>query len=147
MLSLAATRPACAQAPPVSKRRLVVHASRQEGSPNNGRSGIHDPPGWGQRGNAPKSMEAGLEQQRQLQAQHLGSAQKRSSQAAHPGGVGIDRFGAANKEILEVEKEKAGMREESASDDEWAHMSKPLKWWMEAKAVLYSWLRTGVEPL
>jgi hypothetical protein len=35
----------------------------------------------------------------------------------------------------------------TASDDEWAHMSRPQKWWMEARALLYSWLRTGVEPL
>ena len=35
----------------------------------------------------------------------------------------------------------------TASDDEWEHMSRPQKWWMDAKALLYSWLKTGVEPL
>ena len=29
----------------------------------------------------------------------------------------------------------------------YAHMSAPAKWFFELKAFLYSWLRTGVEPL
>lgn len=33
------------------------------------------------------------------------------------------------------------------SDDEWEAMPAPKKWYMELKAVLYSWLGTGVEPL
>lgn len=42
---------------------------------------------------------------------------------------------------------RAEQQDMTASDDEWEHMSRPQKWWMEAKALLYSWLRTGVEPL
>ena len=179
------------------------------------------PPARGQRGNAPKSMEAGLEQQRQLQAQHLGSAQKRSSQAGRgaspslglagsecvvrsthcysrcssplhvtarlcpacrqrtPAALASTALGRQTRRFSRSRRKRrgtgcpvatrqgvpcsmqrlacapidrvvcvsctnmplppltpssqAGMREESASDDEWAHMSKPLKWWMEAK--------------
>lgn len=136
----------------VAPRRFVVAAaSRQEGSKNKGQSGIHDSLGWGQRGGAfkkfssrsPKPHKAG--QQRQMQAQAIGD-QERSDQNAH-------RLEAANKEIMDVEKEKvekqkpATQEDLSLSDDEWEHMSKPKKWWMEAKALLYSWLGTGVEPL
>lgn len=138
-LALGASAPRTATA----RARVVVY-SRKEGSNT---SGIHDPVGWGQRGGAVKPHEAGLEQQYQQQAAHLAAQQNRSDQVAHPGAAAVNRHEAAQREILAVEQEKAVMREESVSDDEWAHMSAPQKWWMEAKAVLYSWLKTGVEPL
>jgi hypothetical protein len=63
----------------------------------------------------------------------------------HPGSAGIDRHEAAQREILAVEQERAAAareveqewaaapREVSPSDDEWEHMPKSKKWYMEAK--------------
>lgn len=92
-----------------------------------------------------KPLQEAQEQQRHMQASALEAEQQK--QAARPGSASIDRFEAANKELQHVDREKAGMRDESQSDDEWAHMSQPKKWYMEVKAALYSWLGTGVEPL
>lgn len=92
-----------------------------------------------------KPLQEAQEQQRHLQASALEAEQQK--QTARPGSASIDRFEAGDRELQQVEREKAGMREESQSDDEWAHMSQPKKWYMEVKAVLYSWLGTGVEPL
>ena len=55
-----------------------------------------------------------------------------------PGGNGTSTDAAARREILEVEADKK-------ADDEYAHMNPVAKWVMEAKAALYSWLKTGVE--
>lgn len=94
-----------------------------------------------------KPTVAGMEAAAAQQAAHLAAQQERSEHGVHPGSAGVDKYEAVQREILEVEQEKAEMREGSVSDDEWAHMSTPKKWYMEAKALLYSWLGTGVEPL
>ncbi|KAI3426270.1 hypothetical protein D9Q98_008645 [Chlorella vulgaris] len=142
-----------------------VRVGSAKGS-NKGGSGIHDPIGWGQRGGAVKPHETGMEEAAHLEAAHLAAETKRTEKL-QPGGAGVNRREAAQREILEVQREKgqaqapaqekvqaveqateqAQPREASQSDDEWEHMPAPKKWLMEAKALLYSWLRTGVEPL
>ncbi|KAL4438239.1 hypothetical protein ABPG77_010600 [Micractinium sp. CCAP 211/92] len=146
-LVLSPTRPSLRH--PTARRaarptRSVIFSALGKQGPGH----IHDPVGIGQQGGAVKPLQEAQEQQRHMQAAALEAEQQK--QAARPGSASLDRFEAANKEIQQVEQEKAGMREESQSDDEWAHMSRPKKWCVGQQgrgAALYSWLRTGVEPL
>lgn len=133
-VSLGAPRPA---------RRTVspVFASKK-----GGRGGIHDPAGpTGSVGageaNARKEQLA-QEESFRVAGQHLAAEDLRSSQRAGghaPGSAGVDRIAAASAELREIDEERA--------QEEWDHMGRVDKWFMEAKNLLYSWLKTGVEPL
>lgn len=54
------------------------------------------------------------------------------------GGAGVDRHEAAQREILQMQDEKAGQpqqRSVTASDDEWEHMPVQKKWCVESVCV------------
>ena len=123
------------------RRTVVVQAFKKDG-----RSGIHDPAGpagsWGAGESKARQERRAQEQSFQLDEQHLANTDNRSDQRAGnhlPGHAGVDRVAAVNAELAEMAEEKA--------NEEYENMPKAQKWLMEAKNALYSWLKTGVEPL
>ena len=84
----------------------------------------------------------------------LDKRQHRSDQKHHkkgPGHISNVPRDRIDNEIEEVESEAQSEVQEGkaqyASDEEYAHMGRLQKWFMEAKATLYEFLKSGVEPL
>jgi hypothetical protein len=115
------------------------------------RSGIHDPAGpagsWGQGERVSRREHAAQEESFQRQGAALGAEDARAERrhGSHPAGHvgGLDRQRQVGAEMAEVAEERA----DAAADEEYSHMGRLQKWALEAKAWLYAWLKTGVEPL
>lgn len=125
------------------KSRTSVHVSAFK---KDGKSGIHDPSGpAGSHGTGEmKARRERLAQEEgfQLNEQEIVKEDNRAEQRAGnhlPGHAGVNKVAAVNAELQEMAEEKA--------NEEYENMSKVQKWLMEAKNALYSWLKTGVEPL
>lgn len=113
--------------------------------------GIHDPAGphgaaWGS--GIPKGgkNEAAQEARMVEAASRMDAKAHLSDQKHHNKSPG--HISSINRENIENEIE--GIEAEKRvydSDEEYSHMSTVQKWLMEAKAKLYEFLKTGVEPL
>ena len=120
-----------------------LHAFKKDAE----KSGIHDPSGpvgeWGSGNAKSKQQFQAQEEKFAREQQHMAAENIRAEQrlGGHsPGHTTVNKIAAVDAEFQEVAKEKA-------ADDEYAHMGRLEKLFMEAKGVLYSWLKTGVEPL
>jgi hypothetical protein len=126
--------------------RVATSASKDQRS-----GGIHDPSGpSGATGSGlPKSgkMHEAQEEGYRKRNGILEEKELRASQRqGHKGSGNTPRVNKEriDAEIREVEEEaKPGY----TSDEEYKNMGRVQKWVMEAKAALYAWLKTGVEPL
>ena len=109
-------------------------------------------PGRGSGERLAKPHQAGQEEAARLRAADLEAQSRRSEHAgghavSASGVAGAAREAAARTELSEVAGERAEAAAEAAADEEYSHMGRVQKWLMEAKAALYAWLKTGVEPL
>ena len=114
------------------------------------RSGIHDPAGptgsWGQGERIARKEQAAQEEAFGVRGAALEAQEVRSEhrQGAHPPGhAHVDRAAAVRKEMGEMGQEKA----DAAADEEYSHLSRLQKWFLELKGALYAFLKTGWEPL
>lgn len=131
----------------VLRRPQPKHVSvKPHSGKRDGQSGIHDPAGpqnsWGAGEARARQERLAQEEGFRLSEQNLSDEDARADQRVGnhgPGHVGVNRVAAVDSQLKEI----AGER----SDDEWEHMPKTQKWFMELKNALYSWLKTGVEPL
>lgn len=137
------------------RRSTTVYAFKKDG-----KSGIHDPAGpgssWGSGEGKARQEKMAQEEgfrvgKEDLVAKDIRSDQKKGSHL--PGHSAVDRPAVVSAELQEMAQEKVEEIAEKAdeelkkADEEYEHMSKTQKWWMELKNALYSFLKSGYEPL
>jgi hypothetical protein len=126
---------------PGRKTSAVVYSFKKDGN-----SGIHDPSGpsgsWGAGEGKSRQERMAQEESFRVGKEDLDRKDIRSDQKlGHhpPGHSAVDRPAAVAKELQEMEEEKA--------DDEYAHLGGVQKKLMKVKNALYSFLKSGYEPL
>lgn len=127
---------------PRPKRRVCLVYAFKKGE----RSGIHDPAGptgsWGAGESVARRERKAQEQEFVNEERKLEAEDARAENRSGNHVVGrstVDRPVAVNSEMQEIADEVA--------DEEYSHMNRLQKWFMELKAALYEWTKSGVEPL
>jgi hypothetical protein len=126
---------------PGRKLFTAVNAFKKDG-----KNGIHDPAGpagsWGAGENKARLERQAQEEGFRVENEDLHKKDIRADQKSghHPPGHStVDRPAAVSKELKELDEEKA--------DEDYEHLSKIQKKLMEVKNALYSFLKSGYEPL
>jgi hypothetical protein len=124
------------------KRHICVVYAFKKGE----RSGIHDPAGptgsWGAGESVARRERKAQEQEFVNEERKLEAEETRAESRSGNHVVGrstVDRQVAVGSEMQEIADEVA--------DEEYSHMNRLQKWFMELKAALYEWTKSGVEPL
>lgn len=110
------------------------------------KSGIHDPAGptgsWGTGEGIARKERKAQEENFVRQEHNLAQTDTRAEvrKGEHPPGhSSVNRPEVVSHQLQEMADE--------AADEEYSHMGRLQKWFMELKAMLYEWTRGGVEPL